>query len=365
VRQKKKLWTQDEIDLVIDLHKTTPYSEIGNILKRSRVAITHKVKELGLSNPLPRPIETATIDEPLPSVTQQLTLGVVISSLPKLARPIKDILTEKVETFKANKAHYDQKKSGVTITIPDKGPYAILCCGDPHVDDDGTDIEKMIEDLEAIKSNDHVYGINIGDLTNNWIRALGHLYGRQHGTADEAIELMEWLITYVPWLIVILGNHDKWASTAATLCQKHKILGVDHGIVAKLICGSSEVIFDIRHYHKGHSMYNPSHGPLKKNFRGSKADVTIGGHIHSSGFTLTRNGYSGVLGRSITLASYKKYDDYADAGDFEASYISPSVMVVVNTMAESDIEKVNIFHSIDDGLIYLQALRSKYKATKG
>lgn len=113
---------------------------------------------------------------------------------------------------------------------------------------------------------------------------------------------------------------------------------------------------DARHYHKGHSMYNPSHGALKKNYRGSDADIIIGGHTHQSAYTLTKNPQTQRIGHSITVGSYKLYDDYARSGDFEDTHISPSVLCVIDPSANAE-GRITVFHDIRQGVRVLNALR--------
>src|SRR3546814_1021767 len=47
-------------------------------------------------------------------------------------------------------------------------PYGIIAFGDTHLDDDGANIPLLRQHLE-IASRPGVYGLNIGDSTNNWV----------------------------------------------------------------------------------------------------------------------------------------------------------------------------------------------------
>ena len=156
----------------------------------------------------------------------------------------------------------------------------------------------------------------------------------------------------------ILGNHDMWSPIAERICKHAGVQHVSHGGILKVICGDDVTMIDARHTHRGNSMYNPSHGQLKRNYRGSPCDIIIGGHTHQSAYTMVRNGISGKLGHAIRVGAYKKFDEYADANGFDEDWISPSVMAVIDPKAKSDVEKIHVFHSFEAGIKYLDVLRS-------
>ena len=282
--------------------------------------------------------------------------GFKVQDIPTPNRPVEDVIKDQAGRFREKKARWEVKHDGIKITMHDEGPCAIVLMGDPHVDDDGANIERLCHDMDLVKNTPHCYAANIGDLANFWIRALGHLYGHQHTTDDEAIELVEWLVAYLPWLFIVLGNHDKWSPMAGQICKTAGVTYVSHGAMFKVLLGEREVVIDARHTHKGNSMYNPAHAQVKRNFRGSNADIIVGGHTHQSAYTMIRNGVTGKIAHAIRVGAYKQFDEYADQGNFDNDSISPSVMVVLDPRASQE-GLVTVFHNLEHGVRFLESLR--------
>ena len=350
---KHRQWSDEDYAYLVELTKTKTANQIfaggffPNVSSLSALegAIGRAKAKLAPTEP--------------PAATQQRK-PFTVQPIPTPNRPIEDIIRDQAERFKEKQARWRVKHEGIEVRLADTGPFGIVFVGDPHADDDGCDLEKLSADLEIIKHTPHVHAINMGDLCNSWVRALGHLYAHQHTTDDEATELMRWLCGYVDWMLIILGNHDKWGPLAAEICKQSGNLYASHGAMLKVICGDTSVIIDARHTHRGNSMYNPSHGQLKQNYRGSQADIIIGAHTHVSAYTMVRNGVSGKLGHAIRVGAYKRCDEYADAGGFSEDYISPSVMAVVDPERD-DVGRIHIFHDLDQGAVFLEALRTRHE----
>lgn len=287
--------------------------------------------------------------------------GVSVQKVPTANRSIIQLLEDQKANFERKGARHTTKNLGIEVLLSEPGPYGLMMFGDPHVDDNGCDIEALIECLKFASETPHVYAANLGDLTNNWIGNLMRLYAHQNSTDDEGVVLMEWLLTQIPWVFVVLGNHDKWGPVATMMCVKHNITHVSHG--AKFLFRDSKygvpMVVDARHTHPGHSMYNPSHGQLKKNYRGSDADVIVAGHTHTSGYTMVKNEETGKIGHCIRVGAFKKFDDYADQKGYGDGAISPSVLLVVNPDAENPASFVTVFHDMYAGRVYLNALRAE------
>lgn len=278
---------------------------------------------------------------------------------PVVMRSIERLIKDRAEEFGRKAAHHQAKHDGINITIHEPGPYMLVFFGDPHVDDAGCDIDHLAFCLEEVRGKEHVYAANIGDLTNNWVGKLARLYAHQTTTEEEAEELMEWLIGSITWLFIILGNHDKWGPVAGRICREYDVLAVSHG--AKFIIhqeGAPKRIVDARHTHAGHSMYNASHGQLKQNFKGSNADIIIGGHLHVNAETVAKNGVTQKTAYCARISAFKKYDEYADANNFEDQAISPIVAFVINPDKEG-IKGIQRFYEIDEAYHYMMDLRRR------
>ena len=333
---------QPTLAFAVDMHMRL-YPDSGRTDKGVRQKAADLVKERGLIYGCkPESTPAFTIERP-----------------PTVNRTIEQLIKDRAEEYGRKKAHHSAKQDGINITINAPGPYMLVFFGDPHVDDAGCDIDHLAFCLEKMRGKEHCYAMNIGDLTNNWVGKLARLYAHQTATEHEAEELMEWLIGSITWLAIILGNHDKWGPVAARICREYGVLAVSHG--AKFIIhqeGSPKRDIDARHTHAGHSMYNASHGQLKQNFKGSDADIIIGGHLHVNAETVAKNGVTQKTAYCARVSAFKKYDEYADANNFEDQAISPVVVFVIDP-AHPGIFGIHRFFTIEQGYRYLVMLRGE------
>ena len=328
----KRKWTSQELELLreyADKHRT--YKEVANEFGRTIESVRNKCEQLGIKMRRPQ------------------------SRPPSANRGALELLKAQSETFARKAAHHESKR-GLRIDLPN-GPFGILFMGDPHLDDPGCDIDYMRECLQLAKSTPNLYTVCVGDFTNNWIGRLTRLYAHQPNTDDEARALMEWLLQEIPWLFVILGNHDKWSPLAEMLCEQNDVLHVSHGAKFDVV-QDGDVTFkiDARHDHKGRSQYIHSFGQIKQNYRGSSCDIIIAGQIHASAYAMVKNGVSGKLSHCIRLSSFKRYDDYAEALNMDDDAISPAVLVVCNPNAPDERSRVVVFHDPNVGAHYLASL---------
>ena len=340
-------WTREEAEILKMLYiKQVAPEQIGVRLKRTRDAILRKAAKSGLVWGS--------------EITAGFTYG---SPAPTVSRDIDTLIAQQSERFRAKEDRSNYKK-GIDILLRSDEPIGLVLFGDPHVDDDGTDLAHLSSDIKFVKETPGLYAANMGDLTNNWQRVLGHLYAHQHTTEDESIEMLRWIVTSLPWMWVVLGNHDKWSPLAQVMCKERGVRSVSHGAIFNLRfpCGVVCKV-DARHTHKGHSQFNPSHGEVKQNFRGSPADIIIGAHTHTGAYTLLKNGVADQIGHCIRVGAYKKYDDYAEANGFPSEALAPSVMCVIDPTRAGEVGFVTVQHDLEIGAIILEGLRKRGKQT--
>lgn len=330
-----RAWTPEEDALLADLwERQVPAAEVAQRLERTYSSAKKRAIDLGI----------------------KWGQGVSRAVIPSANRTIEDLIADRARQYQIKRAHHESKRVGVEIET-DGLPFGIFCFGDPHIDDDGADIDLMAAHIELCRSLEGCYAINIGDLSNNWIGRLGRLYAHQHTTDDEAVELVRWLLSALPWAMVILGNHDKWAQIAGILCQDAGVPYSSHGTKIEFRCGQRTLKVDARHDHRGRSQYNPSFGQAKQSYRGNDADVIIGGHTHQGAYTLLRNGVTRKLNHCIRLGSYKRWDDYADANHFDADDVGPACLVVCDP-SRDDVGFVQVYWDIEAGAEALRRLRA-------
>ena len=82
--------------------------------------------------------------------------------------PIDELIAFRQKQFKIKKSSKDNRKL-VNIDIHMDGPIGIAHFGDPHVDDDGTDLSQILSYISKINNTDGMFAGNLGDLQYNWI----------------------------------------------------------------------------------------------------------------------------------------------------------------------------------------------------
>lgn len=328
-------WTEDESNRLAELHQSgATIPELMAALNRPESAVRSKLRRIvGQSSPAS------------------------VEPVPKASRSLVDLLEDSLKSFDRKRSHHEAKRQGVNVDIEGSGPFALVAFGDPHVDDNGFDLDSFTRSVRLVRSAKDAYAFNVGDLTNNWIGRLARLYAHQNTTDDEAVTLCRWLLEALPWLFVILGNHDKWSPVAELLCAEVGVLHVSHGAIFKVNRNGETWTLDARHDHPGRSMYNPAHGQVKRSYRGSQADILIGGHLHVSGYTIAKNEVTGQIGHCARVGAFKRYDDYADANGYGDGHISPVVCFVCVPDASPE-GRVVAFHDLEQGLFFLKALQN-------
>uniref|UniRef100_UPI0035C78F10 hypothetical protein n=1 Tax=Palleronia sp. TaxID=1940284 RepID=UPI0035C78F10 len=143
-------------------------------------------------------------DEPQP-FTVELPGGEMASSI-----DIEELIERRKEQYARKLEVYEREKI-VPIRVNIDGPIGIGFIGDPHVDDDGTDIAQVFEHARLFDGrNPGLFAGNIGDITNNWAGRLARLWADQSTSAAEARALATEYLQMVNWLFFIAGNHDCW-----------------------------------------------------------------------------------------------------------------------------------------------------------
>lgn len=266
--------------------------------------------------------------------------------------------------YKQYDKHKQSKKERV-FHMPDNKPFGLLVFGDPHVDDDGTDLETLRKHMELTQKVEGLWGVNLGDTTNNWIGRLARLYAQQGTTASEAWVLAEHFIRNTNWLFMISGNHDAWSGSGDPIQWIARQIDVpyDGSVRARIKTkGGHDFVIHARHDFKGHSMWNPTHGVAKAAQMGDDADVLVCGHTHVSGYQVVKQPRSGKVSHAVQVASYKIHDRYADELGLRDQHISPCALIVFDPQAQNANEKVHVFWNPRAGVKFLNALRQEVAA---
>jgi hypothetical protein len=279
--------------------------------------------------------------------------------------PIEDILEQASKRFRQLKNYEDAVSNWPIIKIHDNLPIGVLWFGDPHLGDNGMDIDLMRAHTKLCADTEGLYGANIGDTTNNWLTVgkLAKKWAEQDTSISTEQRLAKWLMTEagVEWLVWIIGNHDGW-NHGERLLRAINITGIFmKNWEAKFIVefpNGCRVKIHAAHNFKGFSDWNPMHGPLKASIKSSDADLYVAGHIHTPGSMQINLQGTGRFPLLLRVASYKRFDSYALTGGFEDHDVGSAVLTIFNPNAKTRSGKVQHFFDVELGARVLTMMRN-------
>lgn len=288
-----------------------------------------------------------------------------IPALPTELRDVADLVAERKAKF-AQKEAFEQASRLIPVKIKVRGAIGILHFGDPHVDDDGTDITTLDRHMELTRTVEGLFGANVGDTTNNWIGRLARLYAQQSTSKAEANQLAEWFLRGADWLYWTAGNHDNWSGEDDPLlhvARDMKVLYATHGARLNLeFPRGAPFRINAKHDFPGHSQWNPVHGLMKAFDMGYRDHLNICGHKHTSGIGAHKCPETGIIGQAVRVASYKKYDRYAKELALVDHAFSPCAVTVIDAeKPDNHPDRCKVFWEAEAGVDYLKFLRRAVK----
>lgn len=278
---------------------------------------------------------------------------------------VQALIEARKQAYRRRAAHEDATKLR-HVKVKLEGPIGVLHFGDPHVDDDGTDIEALEAHTDLCRKTEGLFAANVGDTTNNWTGRLARLYAEQSTTAKQAWMLAEWFIRRCHWLYIIGGNHDAWSGAGDPLNwiargQTH-IHSNSEARLALNFPNGRQVVVNARHDHGGHSQWNPTHGPMKALQLGTRDHIAVAGHTHVSGYSPLKDPDTGRVCHAIRVASYKVFDRYAKERGFRDQSISPCALTVIDpSLPDTHGDMVKLFWDPFEGADYLTFKRKRAK----
>lgn len=299
--------------------------------------------QAALSNPPVKQFEAPALPDELPTATELL------------ARRLKQ---------------YDRKNAAkqaralIRVKVKIDGPFGVMHMGDPHVDDDGTDIALLQRHVAIVNKTEGLFGANVGDFSNNWVGRLARLYGEQSLSAQEAWVLVEWLIKSTDWLYLVGGNHDVWSGASDPIkwmSRQANTLYEHHGARLGLQCPNGrEIRINARHDFKGHSQWNTAHGPSKAAQMGWRDHILTCGHTHVSGYQVIKDPATGLISHCLRVASYKTHDRYADEKGLPNQNIFVAPVTIIDPRFEDDDPRqVTVLFDPEEAAEYLTWKRNR------
>jgi len=301
--------------------------------------------------------------------------------------PLPDDDVEVTQLWQWRKKQYKKKNEHELalklrdVHVKTEGAIGILHFGDPHVDDDGTDLAAIEYHCQLVRQTDGLFGANIGDVHNNWIGRLSRLYGEQATSAAQAWRMAEYFLHFCPdtdpakmaenerqhhlrhWLYLIGGNHDCWSGAGDPfkwiLRQADAAYEEASSRLVLKFPNGRECRINARHDHRGTSQWNPAHGAMKASQMGFHDHILINGHKHTSGYGLIKDPAGGTVSHCIQVGSYKIHDRFAKERGFRDQHISPSVVTIIDPDA-TEVGLVTVFHDVEAAVDYLTWKRERH-----
>lgn len=279
--------------------------------------------------------------------------------------PIESLLARKKAMF-GRSQQVEEWAQLIPVEVTANGPIGLLLVGDPHLDDDGCDIAAIEDDLSIVGKTSGAFAGHLGDLTNNWLGRLAHLYANQTTRFDEALRLVRWMLDLCPSLFVVGGNHDCWNRGMDLLrfvvAQGNSQVLRAHGARLELTWpGGGSMRIHARHDFPGRSQYSPAHGMRRELLWGHRDDLIVCGHIHTDEYSLTP-GVDGVAHALFRVSGYKLIDEHARAQHYRERRLGPSVFVILDPAARKQADRVKPWWDVAEGAAYLTWIRKRRSA---
>jgi hypothetical protein len=250
------------------------------------------------------------------------------------------------------------------IHINTSDPVVIIFFGDPHLDDDGANWPLLREHIELAQLP-NVYGVNIGDTTNNWVGRLMRLYANQDLGVDSARKLAKWFLCEagINWFCWIFGNHDAWneGNEILSLMNTDGIVMEDWQarVTATFPTGMKVPIW-ISHNFPGNSQWNLLHGPMKAAKMRGGAAIYACGHTHTWAMHHEEMPETGDIYWAIRSRGYKFMDSYANVNMFPEFRHGASIAAVIDPRAKTPTGSVVCFTDPAQAVKYQRALKLDY-----
>ena len=286
--------------------------------------------------------------------------------LPPDELPPVDELIERRKKAYERKHRAEVARKLIAVRIKIDGPIGICHGGDPHLDDNGTDIALVEKHLNIIERTPGLFGANVGDIQNNWIGRLARLWSEQSTSAQEAWQLVEWFVERLNPLYLVGGNHDCWTGAGDPIkWMMRNQVGVfeAHGVRLNLkFPNKKEVRINARHDFAGHSMWNPNHGPMKAVQMGWRDHILTCGHKHQAFVTGPMKSPSdGLVPWAVRCGTYKIHDRYGkEKGLPDQIPFSACVTIIDPQFADDDTRLITVIPDVEEAAEFLTWKRGRY-----
>ncbi len=228
-------------------------------------------------------------------------------------RPVEEVLAERVARI--------TRRSEESIETPvvgcPSGPFVVWHCTDEHLDDNGSRIDALADDMGAARrlSASRLCG---GDILNNWPLG-GRLAGKwaeQEATLPEGLALAKWSLNHYPPDVYAFGNHEKMNAYLKEwlleVMPRRTVVGWwSVRFVYRPAQGRSFVVTLAHDFSQGKSWFHPLHGHIREDLESGSSDIYLAGHLHCEGSMAFTNAKTGRRPLFCRSRGYKQFDGFA------------------------------------------------------
>ncbi|NRA30997.1 MAG: hypothetical protein HRU11_12150 [Parvularculaceae bacterium] len=285
--------------------------------------------------------------------------------LPSSDTPIDELLASKRARFSRTKAAKDAARWR-KVRLRGGGPMGLLCFGDPHIDDDGCDIEALERDMKLVKETDGLFAGNIGDSINNWVGRLMRLHANQSTTATDAWRLAEWFLKDLDehWVFWLLGNHDAWNDGMEVFSRMGGLVKMDdwQARLALTFDNGRECRLHAAHNFPGTSIRDKNWGEKRADAESyGAAQIYMAGHLHTAAMQCVPCPNRGKPIWYARASGYKAIDSYADNLGYSRQTGGESLTFIFDQDADDEMGFVTGFLNSAEAVDFLQFKRERHE----
>lgn len=307
-----------------------------------------------------------------PKVIERQPAPFTLDGLPEDGEPDAEDLIAMLSARHAKRKALDDAMKLRQVHVHMPGPIGLAFFGDPHVDDPGCAWGDLERDVRICRETEGLFAINLGDTTNNWVGRLMGLYANQEVTSKQALKLIEWVLTSLPWLMTVGGNHDTWntqkGDVAEVIHRLQKLPGMYENVGARLqinLPTGQHVRVNVRHDFPGGSQFNPAHALVRETLFGFRDHILACGHRHHAGYIPVFHNDPVRLCHGFRVGTYKDMDSYAKEKGFHDGNWARSMAAVINPdYGDDPVRFIRPFFSLEEAAEYLTWRRGKWNAGK-
>ena len=274
---------------------------------------------------------------------------------------VEQIIAQASERFKRQTESREAKR-WFDIRLNTEMPVGLAFVGDPHLDSPGCNWGLLERHIAILRDTPGLYGVNVGDVSDNWVGKLVRLYADSNISDLNAKRLVKYFLadSGVKWLCHILGNHDRWKDVGLLRTMNvPEVPMLDNSAKFNLVFQNGRKCrIWCSHHFPGSSIWNPGHGAQRTAQIKDEAEIYACGHLHDW-FIQSQEHARGFVYTTLRARGYKFIDSHADALGYESARFGASIACVIDPKASDGVGFVQAFPCLETAADYLTFKRSK------